>query len=283
MLVRVERSNRVLTVVHSRPEARNAVDPEHAQALYEAFLAFDRDDTAAVAVFWGEGGAFCAGADLKRVATRDNKATRAQLDFPKQGGPIPRPLAPGTFEAGHCRDRRPGGCRRNGAGPLGRLPGHGAGCLHGRLLPATGYSAGRWRHGTSAADCGARPGARDHHDGAQSRRRGVPAHRPLRESRAAWRSEKSRRRNGAGHSAISTSLRAPTGARSTCSRACPCARRSSGNGVIASALSSWKGRRAPPVLPRAPDDMVILRDYEDAMRILWAGNRPGLESRTHSR
>src|SRR5215470_16047895 len=124
MLVRVERSNRVLTVVHSRPEARNAVDPEHAQALYEAFLAFDRDDTAAVAVFWGEGGAFCAGADLKRVATRDNKTTRAQLDFPKQGGPIPRPLAPGTFDAGHCRDRRPGGCRRNGAGPLGRLPGH---------------------------------------------------------------------------------------------------------------------------------------------------------------
>ena len=42
MPVRVERSNRVLTVVHSRPEARNAVDPKHAEALYEAFLAFDR-------------------------------------------------------------------------------------------------------------------------------------------------------------------------------------------------------------------------------------------------
>ena len=55
MPVRVERSERVLTVIHSRPEARNAVDPEHAQALYDAFIAFDKDDTADVAVFWGKG------------------------------------------------------------------------------------------------------------------------------------------------------------------------------------------------------------------------------------
>jgi enoyl-CoA hydratase/carnithine racemase len=42
----------------------------------EAFLIFDKADTADVAVFWGEGGAFCAGADLKRVATGDNKKMR---------------------------------------------------------------------------------------------------------------------------------------------------------------------------------------------------------------
>ena len=65
MPVRVECRDRVLTVIHSRPEARNAVDPAHAQALYEAFVAFDGDEAADVAVFWGEGGAFCAGADLK--------------------------------------------------------------------------------------------------------------------------------------------------------------------------------------------------------------------------
>src|SRR5215470_10459243 len=95
MPVRVERRSRVLTVIHSRPEARNAVDPEHAEALYEAFLAFDNDDTADVAVFWGEGGAFCAGADLKRVATRDSKRMRSALDFPKEGGAIPRgPMGP---------------------------------------------------------------------------------------------------------------------------------------------------------------------------------------------
>ncbi|MGD0333045.1 MAG: hypothetical protein ABSA90_07280 [Xanthobacteraceae bacterium] len=39
MPVRVERHDRVLTVIHSRAEARNAVDPEHAHALYEAFVA----------------------------------------------------------------------------------------------------------------------------------------------------------------------------------------------------------------------------------------------------
>ena len=94
MPVRVERHDRVLTVVHSRPAARNAVDPEHAEALYQAFLAFDSDDAADVAVFWGEGGAFCAGVDLKRLATRD--PTRpSPLEFPKDGGPVPRgPMGP---------------------------------------------------------------------------------------------------------------------------------------------------------------------------------------------
>jgi enoyl-CoA hydratase len=99
MAVRVERRDRVLTVIHSRPEARNAVDPEHAVALYEAFLAFDRDDAADVAVFWGEGGAFCAGADLKQVATRDNKTIRTALDFSKDRGPVPRgPMGPSRLE-----------------------------------------------------------------------------------------------------------------------------------------------------------------------------------------
>jgi enoyl-CoA hydratase len=85
MPVRVERRDRVLTIIHSRPEARNAVDPEHAEALYHAFLAFDSDDAADIAVFWGEGGAFCAGADLKRLAARDPTRPSA-LEFRKDGG-----------------------------------------------------------------------------------------------------------------------------------------------------------------------------------------------------
>jgi len=100
MPVRVERSDSVLTVILSRPEARNAVDPEHAQTLQEAFVAFDADDTADVAVFWGEGGAFCAGADLKSLAARGiatpkNRHTHASLDFPTDGGAVPRgPMGP---------------------------------------------------------------------------------------------------------------------------------------------------------------------------------------------
>jgi enoyl-CoA hydratase/carnithine racemase len=68
--VRTERSGAVTTVVLDRPEARNAVDREHALALAEAFRAFDADAEAAVAVLWGAGGTFCAGADLKRMDNR---------------------------------------------------------------------------------------------------------------------------------------------------------------------------------------------------------------------
>jgi enoyl-CoA hydratase/carnithine racemase len=100
MPVRVERSDRVLTIIHSRAEVRNAVDPEHADALHDAFMAFDADETSDVAVFWGEGGAFCAGADLKSlatrgIATRENASTHKSLEFPKDGGPVPRgPMGP---------------------------------------------------------------------------------------------------------------------------------------------------------------------------------------------
>jgi enoyl-CoA hydratase len=56
-------------VVLSRPEARNAVDGPTAAALADASEQFDSDDTASVAVLWGEGGTFCAGADLKVFGT----------------------------------------------------------------------------------------------------------------------------------------------------------------------------------------------------------------------
>lgn len=67
--VRVERDGPVTTVILSRPEARNAVNGPTAVALYTAFADFDRDDSASVAVLWGEGGTFCAGADLKAFGT----------------------------------------------------------------------------------------------------------------------------------------------------------------------------------------------------------------------
>ena len=61
MTVRIEKSGPVWTVIHSRPDARNAMDPASADALVAAFQSFDEDPTADVAVLWGEGGAFCAG------------------------------------------------------------------------------------------------------------------------------------------------------------------------------------------------------------------------------
>ncbi|HWD64062.1 MAG TPA: crotonase/enoyl-CoA hydratase family protein, partial [Solirubrobacteraceae bacterium] len=67
--VRVERAGPVWTVILSRPKRRNAVDGPTAAALTEAFRSFDADPGAAVAVLYGEGGTFCAGADLKAVGT----------------------------------------------------------------------------------------------------------------------------------------------------------------------------------------------------------------------
>lgn len=81
MAVRVEKNGTVWTVIHSRPEARNAMDPASATALYDAFLAFDADDGADVAVFWGEGGAFCAGYDLKSASAAAGADPFAGLEF----------------------------------------------------------------------------------------------------------------------------------------------------------------------------------------------------------
>lgn len=68
-MVRVERDGAVCTVVIDRPDARNAVDRPTAEALADAFRTFDADPTLSVAVLWGAGGTFCAGADLKAIGT----------------------------------------------------------------------------------------------------------------------------------------------------------------------------------------------------------------------
>ncbi|MEV4440731.1 crotonase/enoyl-CoA hydratase family protein [Streptomyces sp. NPDC049577] len=80
--VRTERDGPVTTVVLSRPEVRNAVDGPTAAALADAFRAFEADDTARVAVLWGEGGTFCAGADLKAYGTGRGNRVAAGGDGP---------------------------------------------------------------------------------------------------------------------------------------------------------------------------------------------------------
>ena len=69
--IRVERNGPVTTIVMNRPQARNAVNGPAAAGLHAAFEEFDADDTAAVAVLWGNNGTFCAGADLKAFGTPD--------------------------------------------------------------------------------------------------------------------------------------------------------------------------------------------------------------------
>ncbi len=67
MAVYSETNDHVTTIVLSRPEVRNAVDRATAEALADAFRSFEADPEARVAVLWGEGGTFCAGADLKAI------------------------------------------------------------------------------------------------------------------------------------------------------------------------------------------------------------------------
>ena len=104
-MVRIEKQGAVWTVVHSRfAEARNAMDPDSAEALAAAFKEFDADDSASVAVLWGEGGAFCAGWDLKFASTLSDRDAFQRhvvdgLAFPTGANPAPRgPLGPTRLE-----------------------------------------------------------------------------------------------------------------------------------------------------------------------------------------
>ena len=75
-LVEFETESEIAIVTINRPEARNAVDRPTATALAEKFRRFDADDALSVAILTGAGGTFCAGADLKAVATdRGNRVT----------------------------------------------------------------------------------------------------------------------------------------------------------------------------------------------------------------
>jgi enoyl-CoA hydratase len=82
MSVRVERAGPVTTVILDRPEVRNAVNGPTAAALADAFREFDADPDAAVAVLYGAGGTFCAGADLRAVGTAAGNQTHPEGDGP---------------------------------------------------------------------------------------------------------------------------------------------------------------------------------------------------------
>jgi enoyl-CoA hydratase len=71
--VAVEKDGPITVVSIDRfVQARNAVDPETARLLREAFLAFDADEGQSVAILTGRGGTFCAGYDLKVAANRSS-------------------------------------------------------------------------------------------------------------------------------------------------------------------------------------------------------------------
>lgn len=100
MSVLVEKKGPVTFIVINRPEVRNAVNREAADALYEAFRAFDADAEARVAVFAGIGNSFCAGWDLAYAnSLQDGAAFKTEivdaLGFRDRGEAQPRsPMGP---------------------------------------------------------------------------------------------------------------------------------------------------------------------------------------------
>src|SRR5437667_11758742 len=82
MAVRLERQDMVATIVIDRPEARNAVAGDAARALVAVFRGFEADDGLRVAVLWGAGGTFCAGADLKARGTEHGLRLASDGDGP---------------------------------------------------------------------------------------------------------------------------------------------------------------------------------------------------------
>lgn len=80
--IRIEKSGVVTTVVLDRPERRNAVDRATAEALADAFRAFEADDEAKVAVLHGDHGTFCAGADLQAIGEGAPNRVEPEGDAP---------------------------------------------------------------------------------------------------------------------------------------------------------------------------------------------------------
>ena len=99
MGILVETADAVTVVTIARPARRNAVDPATARDLFAAFLAFEADPAARVAVLTGADGAFCAGFDLKAAGSGAADDWIAGLGIPEHwddpcGDPLAGPMGP---------------------------------------------------------------------------------------------------------------------------------------------------------------------------------------------
>jgi len=82
MSVSFQVDGELAVVTIERPERRNAVDGATAIELASAFRRFEADGALKAAVFTGAGGTFCAGYDLKAVASATRVEGRAETYGP---------------------------------------------------------------------------------------------------------------------------------------------------------------------------------------------------------
>nr|BFF01288.1 hypothetical protein GCM10020241_29630 [Streptoalloteichus tenebrarius] len=143
--VRVERAGPVTTVMLARPEVRNAVDRPTAEALADAFRAFDADPDAAVAVLWGEGGAFCSGTACGPSRPTPSGARRASSR--ERAGTVTSPPVD--------RRRKPEVTAESGQVPSASSKALSSGC-RGSLHPGAPPPAG-WARAERTAPIDSRP------------------------------------------------------------------------------------------------------------------------------
>jgi enoyl-CoA hydratase len=96
----VERDPPIATIVIDRPEVRNALDRAASAALTRALRAFDGDRELRAAVLTGAGGCFCAGADLRELASGTLYEPWAASPEGPTGPPLGKPVIAAV--AGHA-------------------------------------------------------------------------------------------------------------------------------------------------------------------------------------
>jgi len=93
MTIAIDSADDIRIIAIDRPDRRNAVDAATAEALHAAFLDFESDADASVAILTGSGGQFCAGADLKALAGGEETDARLRID-PDGGRLLKGPMGP---------------------------------------------------------------------------------------------------------------------------------------------------------------------------------------------
>jgi enoyl-CoA hydratase len=88
-VVTAERRGAATLLTIDRPDRHNAVDGATADALREAFEAFAQDDSRVLVLTGAGEKAFCAGADLKAIATLDADRPGGPLGFTRLASPKP--------------------------------------------------------------------------------------------------------------------------------------------------------------------------------------------------
>ncbi len=85
MSITVDQNENIVIITINRPDRRNAVDRQTAEALYEVFKSFDQNEDQKVAVLTGARNMFCAGADLQAIASGDPNLVTEAGDFAPMG------------------------------------------------------------------------------------------------------------------------------------------------------------------------------------------------------